>query len=139
MAKTLSLVIGIVFLLVGVLGFIPNPIVGEGGLFHTDTVHNLIHLVSGLVFVYVGTKAVSRAATTMKVFGVVYLLIALLGFLTVGEDGTGEILGFIQANSADNWLHVLLGVVILGAGLMVKSNGTMSTPPMGGMNGQPMA
>jgi hypothetical protein len=49
MAKTLALVFGIVFIVVGILGFIPNPIVGHDALFHTNSVHNLVHLIIGIV------------------------------------------------------------------------------------------
>lgn len=111
--KTAALVIGVVFLLVGVLGFIPNPLVSATGLFQVNTAHNLVHLVSGAA-ILAGAYSGFGAGMTLKVFGVVYALVALLGFFTVG--GGGMLLGMIQVNPADHWLHVLLAVVILGAG-----------------------
>ncbi len=48
-AKTAAIVIGVIFLAVGILGFFPNPLVSPTGLFAVNTVHNLIHIVSGLV------------------------------------------------------------------------------------------
>ena len=116
MVKKASVVFGVVFLLVGLLGFVSNPIVGESSLFHTDLMHNVVHLLSGAVLLYAGLKT-SAAALTLKVFGIVYLLVAVLGLLAIGESGMGIVLGFIEVNSADNWLHVLLGIIILLAGL----------------------
>jgi threonine/homoserine/homoserine lactone efflux protein len=114
MAKTTSLVFGIVFVLVAVLGMIGTPLVGagEGALFHTNTAHDVIHLVVGLVFLAIALFAVDKAVLALKVVGVVYLLVAVLGFAMASP-----LLGFIEVNSADNWLHVVLGVVILGLGL----------------------
>lgn len=114
--KTAALVIGIVFLLVGVLGFIPNPLVSQTGLFQVDTAHNLVHLVSG-VAILAGAYSPVGAGLTLKVFGIVYALVALLGFLTVGSGGL--LLGLIQVNHADHWLHALLAVIILGAGFLL--------------------
>jgi len=114
MAKTTSLVFGIVFVLVAVLGMIGTPIVGpgEGALFHTNTAHDVIHLLVGLVFLAVAWFAVDKASLALKVVGVVYLLVALLGFTM-----DSPVLGFIDVNAADNWLHVVLGVVILWLGV----------------------
>jgi hypothetical protein len=52
MAKTLALVFGVVFVVAGILGFIPNPIVGRDALFHTNAVHNLVHLIIGAVLLF---------------------------------------------------------------------------------------
>ncbi len=114
MAKTISLVFGIVFVLVAVLGMIGTPIIGagEGALFHTNTAHDVVHLVIGLVLLAVAWFAVDKAALALKVIGVVYLLVAVLGFAV-----TGPLLGLIEVNMADNWLHVVLGVVILWLGV----------------------
>ena len=117
MGKTLAMVFGWIFVVVGVLGFFSNPIVGSapGAIFAADTIHNLVHLVSGIVFLWVAYGAPMKAGAVMKIFGVVYLLVALLGFLTI--SGTGSLLGIMLTNAADNWLHLVLGIVILGAGL----------------------
>ena len=129
MGKTIAMVIGWVFLIVGILGFVPNPLVGEDALFHTDLNHNIVHLLSGIIFLWVAYKAPQKSAMVMKVFGVVYLLVAVLGF--VMADG-GSILGLIEINHADNWLHVLLGVVILGAGIMAGKGSSAPVSNMGG-------
>lgn len=120
MAKTLALVFGYVFLIVGILGFFSNPIVGQSGIFHTDLNHNIVHLLSGIIFLWVGYAAASKAGTVMKIFGVVYLLVAVLGFVLAPNGGS--ILGLIDTNVADTYLHVVLGVVILLAGIKASKS-----------------
>ncbi len=110
MAKKAAIIFGIVFILIGLLGFISNPVFGgEGALFHIDTIHNIIHIVTGIVFLLAG----GAAAGVLKLFGVVYLLVAVLGFLS----NTGTVLGFLIVNPADNWLYLVLGILILLAGV----------------------
>jgi Domain of unknown function (DUF4383) len=110
-AKTAAIVIGAVFVLVGILGFIPNPLVSPTGLFAVNAAHNLVHLVSGAAIIACAYTAVG-GALALKVFGVVYALVALLGLFTSGD----MLLGFIRVNHADHWLHVVLAIVILAAG-----------------------
>lgn len=125
MAKKSALVIGIVFILVGILGFIPNGIVGEGATFETDTLHDIIHLVFGLILVFVALKAAHKAASTLVVVGIIYLLLAIIGFV----QGT-TILGLVPVNAADNWLHLVLGVVIAALGFASKKGSQISSDPM---------
>lgn len=121
MAKTLAMVFGVVFVLVGVLGFVPNPLVGmEGALFETDLMHNLVHLLFGVILLVVAMKAPMMSGKWLMILGVVYLVLALLGFFMISEGG--ELLGLVHMNHADHWLHALLGVVMIGASLMTKKS-----------------
>ena len=121
-ARTAALAIGIIFIVVGLLGFIDNPIVGssEKAMFHADTVHNMVHIISGLLFVLVGMAAPASASTVMIIFGIVYLLIGIVGITSVGENGMAKILGFLHVNAADNYLHIALGIVIALAGMITR-------------------
>jgi hypothetical protein len=121
-AKTAALVIGILFIAVGLLGFIDNPIVydSEKAIFHADTVHNCVHVISGLLFVLLALAAPGSVRGFMIFFGIVYLLIGILGLASFGTSGMGKVLGFLNVNGNDNILHVALGAVILLAGLMSK-------------------
>lgn len=123
---TVVKVFGIVLLLVGVLGFIPNPIVGDpapseaggdGALFGTNLTHNLVHVLTGLAALAVGFGVDSphHSRTFNVVVGTVYAIVALLGFgLTdLMED-------LIAVTAADNVLHVALAVVLVGVGLAVE-------------------
>jgi hypothetical protein len=117
-AKTAALVIGIVFIAVGILGFIPNPLVSPTGLFAVDTMHNLVHLISGIVLL-AGVYGFG-ASLALKIVGIVYAIVAILGFFMVGEDGM--MLGLIMVNEADKWLHVALAIVILIAGFALPDD-----------------
>lgn len=124
-AKIASAVFGIVFLLVGFLGFTSNPIISEhDAIFHTDAIHNTVHIVSGALFLIIGFNWPHFAPTFLKFFGVVYFLLGLLGLATFGTDGMGELLGFLHVNGADNFLHIALGIIIFAGGML---NGSIKT------------
>jgi hypothetical protein len=121
-AKTAALAIGVIFIAVGLLGFIDNPIVGDSdnAIFHADTLHNWVHIGSGILFVLVALAMPASAATVLIVFGIVYAIIGVIGFFSMGPEGQGTILGILHVNGADNYLHVALGVVIFLAGVAPK-------------------
>ena len=113
-AKLIASLFGAVFLLVGLLGFTPNPIVSPDGIFVVNAMHNLVHILTGAAFlagVYFGYPR----ATTLGI-GVYYIAVALIGLMTEGD----MLLGFIHINTADRWLHVGLAVVILAAGFVAS-------------------
>lgn len=115
MHKQLAMWFGIVFALVGVLGFIPGVTNSDGmllTLFHVDTIHNLIHLVTGLIGIWLGMSSESGSKSWFQIFGVIYALVAVLGFVY----GDGKILGLITNNTADTWLHVVLALALLVIG-----------------------
>jgi hypothetical protein len=68
-AKTAAVVLGIVFLAVGILGFFPNPLLSPTGLFVVNTAHNLVHLISGAVLLagaYTTLGAALASARSMR-------------------------------------------------------------------------
>lgn len=114
MAKLVVSVLGAVFVLIGILGFI-EPLTPDDkvlGLFAVNGLHNVIHLLSGVVAL-IAASSEATARLYGKVFGVVYALVTVLGFLMVGD---GSILGLIPINQADNVLHIFLTVVLLYVG-----------------------
>ncbi|MGQ0740675.1 MAG: DUF4383 domain-containing protein [Alphaproteobacteria bacterium] len=115
-ARTAALVFGAVFILVGVLGFIPNPLVGPEGLFVTNVSHDLVHIVSGAVLL-AGVYTQLGASLALKIIGIAYAIVAVLGFVMPGD----MMLGMIAMNEADRWLHVLLAIVLLAAGFGLKN------------------
>lgn len=116
MAKTLAYIFGIIFVLVGLLGlFVSNPLVGQGSLFDTNTAHDLVHLIIGLILLAVAMWAPMQSSMWLKIVGAVYLLVAILGLFT-----SSPLLGLVEINDADNWLHIVLGVVLLAAGVWAK-------------------
>jgi hypothetical protein len=120
-AKTAAVILGIVFLVVGVLGFFPNPLVSPTGFFVVNTAHNIVHLISGAVLL-AGAYSNLGAAMALKIVGVVYALVAILGFVMDGP----MLLGMVAMNPMDHWLHVVLAVVLLGAGFMLDDDMAMA-------------
>lgn len=119
-ARTAGIVIGIVFVVVGILGWIPNPLVGQNGIFLTNTAHDLVHLISGIV-ILAGVYSFG-ASLGLKIIGIIYAIIAVVGLLMSGND---MLLGIIQVNGADHWLHVVLAIVILLAGFALPDDRKM--------------
>lgn len=106
----LAKVFGVVFLVIGVLGFVPG-ITSNGhllGIFEVDTIHNIIHIVSGIAAL---AMAGSSATLFFKGFGVVYLIVTIVGFLQ-GDT----VLGLIGVNMADNLLHLVVSLAALYIG-----------------------
>jgi hypothetical protein len=117
MAKTLVMILGVVFVIIGLLGFfMDSPLLG---LFEVDTVHNVVHLLSGVVAIAAAAMGESAAKTYAKVFGLVYALVTILGFV-MGTDE--ELLGLMVINANDNYLHLLLAVILLYLGFSKSSS-----------------
>lgn len=118
--KTAAIIIGAIFVAVGLLGFTNNPIIADSheAIFHADFVHSMVHIVSGVLFLVVGFAFPSVAATVLKVFGIVYFLLGVLGLINIGSSGMGKLLGFLHVNGPDNILHIALGIVIFLAGML---------------------
>lgn len=118
MLKTFAKIFGVVFLAVGVLGFVPG-ITNDYmmlGIFHVNAVHNVVHLLSGAVALFAGFSSTNFARIYFRVFGVVYAAVALLGFVV----GDGMLLGLISNNLADTLLHVVIAAAALYLGFAVK-------------------
>ena len=102
--------LSIVFILLGVIGFFNDPILG---VFDVDLEHNIIHLLSGIVGFIMSAKY-DTAKLFARGFGVIYGLVTILGFMM--PEGEGELLGFMHINMADNFLHLFLSAVFLAIG-----------------------
>lgn len=123
-----ALAVGAVFLLVGILGFIPGITTDYDqltfashdsqakllGIFQVSVLHNIVHLLFGIAGL-----AMSRTWSSARTFliggGVVYLVLWLYG-LVIDQDSAAN---FVPVNSADNWLHFLLGVGMVALGVLL--------------------
>ena len=111
--------IGAVLLVAGIIGFFYSAAFGSPG--NVDAVlgildvngwHNLVHVASGVLGLLAFASGPAASRTYALVFGAVYIVVAIWGFII----GSGEaILGFIPINTEDNVLHLILGVLGLGA------------------------
>lgn len=108
LVKTVTLVLGIVLIAIGAIGFVNNPVLG---LFEVDTIHNLVHLLSGIIAVIAYASGESYSRLFLIIFGIVYGAVAVLGFI----DGS-SILGLFTINSNDNYLHTAIALVCLAVG-----------------------
>ena len=138
MAKTISTVLGVVFILVGIVGFIMPTFLGT----HLSLAHNLVHLISGAVALYFGLAgSLSAARLFCLVFGGVYLLLGVCGFL-LGGQGTPSgsmasmgpdsrlltvIPGQLELGTMDHVVHILLGLIFLIGGLITKADVARAT------------
>ena len=134
MAKTIATVLGVAFLVVGLLGFVAPGLAG----FHLSLAHNLIHIISGALALYFGFSATLSAARLFCIiFGVVYGLLGLAGFLLGGDaahtvagvpaHGTDSRLfaalpGTLELASFDHIVHFLLAAIFLIGGFLTKAD-----------------
>lgn len=135
-----SAAVGAVFLLVGIAGFIPgittnyDELSGAGhestaellGVFQVSVLHNAVHLLFGVLGL---AAALRRAAARMFLIGggAVYLVLTLYGVVI---DRTSDA-NFVPVNTADNWLHLGLGVGMIALGLLLgdrESSERAATP-----------
>jgi hypothetical protein len=116
--------LGIILIVIGILGFIPGATTDGRllGILEVDTVHNGIHLLSGIIAL-ICARSASAAKGYLKAFGVVYALVTLVGFL----DGS-SIFDIFSVNGAGNILHLLIAAVALYIGFSGPK--TMSAQPM---------
>jgi hypothetical protein len=110
MAVKFVKVLGIIFLVLGIVGFV----LPMEGIFHLTPVHNVVHLASGVVALIM-SKTEAKAALFAKVFGFVYLLVAILGLFT------HEFIG-IMFMAADNILHFIIAFASLYVGFTALSS-----------------
>ncbi|MFC4857182.1 DUF4383 domain-containing protein [Actinophytocola glycyrrhizae] len=124
-----AMVVAAVFLLVGVLGFVPGVTTEYDGMtfaghestamllgvFHVSILHNIVHLLFGVVG-FVMARTASGAAAYLIGGGVIYLLLWLYG-IVIDQDSSAN---FVPLNTADNWLHLFLGLGMAGLGLALR-------------------
>ncbi len=124
MTKTIAYVVGAVTAVAGLWGFVASPVLG---MFDANTMLSLVWLVTGIIVLAVAMWWEEQTSMTLIVLGVIYAIIAVLGLVM-----SGDVLGMFNNTSADNWLHVILAVVMLVAGFMGRGDSSMPSA-MGGM------
>ena len=95
-ANFIATILGVIFVAVGLLGFIPNPLIYDGGYFHVNAAHNFVHLITGALLLlspYFGVPVVM-----IRVLAIVYAAVAILGFVA---PNVVELGGLIAMNAAD--------------------------------------
>ena len=122
-----ALLVGVVFLLVGILGFIPGitsnyddlKFAGHDsdaqllGIFDTSILHNIVHLLFGVAGIALA-RTYDGARNFLIGGGVIYLALFLYGAI-FGADESGA--NWVPMNWADNVLHLVLGAGMILVGL----------------------
>jgi hypothetical protein len=120
-AQSYAAVVGILLVAVGLLGFISNPVVSSasGALFATNAVHNLVHIATGLIALYIAVALTGAAQANGVIgFGALYAAIFVVVLLSPTLFG---LFGDAQANTADHVLHAALAVSALAVGYVARS------------------
>jgi hypothetical protein len=134
---TAAAVIGAVFLIVGIAGFIPGITTNYSdmtfaghdsdakliGLFQVSVLHNIVHLLYGVAGL-AASRAVKAAKAYLIAGGVIYLVLWIYGLATDNMSDAN----FVPLNTADDWLHLCLGVGMIGIGLLLMRSGRPDAP-----------
>ena len=120
-----ALIVGIVFIVVGIAGFIPGlttnmetmQFAGHTsealllGVFQVSILHNIVHLLFGIAGVALA-RSFSGSRNYLIWGGAIYAVLWLYGLVLAGDHPAN----FVPLNTADNWLHLVLavGMILLG-------------------------
>ncbi|HEX7724523.1 MAG TPA: DUF4383 domain-containing protein [Candidatus Paceibacterota bacterium] len=110
MAKTTSWVFGIIFVIAGIWGLFSHPAAALGFI-AADITSSIIHLVVGLILLALANKA--SAAMALKIFGIIYILWAILGFASAS---------FTAIDTVTTWFYLVVGIVIAILGFASKGS-----------------
>ncbi|MCS6553597.1 DUF4383 domain-containing protein [Curtobacterium flaccumfaciens] len=122
-----ALVVGIVFLLVGIAGFVPGITTGDLsgaghesmgmllGIFQVSVLHNIVHLLFGVVGLFAANRA-SGSRMYLVLGGIVYFVLWVYGLFTAGHSSGAN---FVPLNNADNWLHLVLAIGMVALGVVL--------------------
>jgi 4-hydroxybenzoate polyprenyltransferase len=130
LVSVVAAVVAAVFLLIGVLGFIPGVTTDYDqmefagheseamlfGVFQVSILHNIVHLLFGVAGLVLA-RTPSGARWFLVGGGIVFALLWLYGLVIDQEAGAN----FVPVNNADNWLHLGLAVGMVALGLMIPA------------------
>ena len=112
MARTVVAVFGVVYVVVGLAGFVlESPLFG---LFDVNALHSIVHILLGAILLY-GASSTAAAVMTARGVGALLVLLGILGIPF--PDG----FGIVPLGGNDIWLHVASGVLLLASGFMGSS------------------
>jgi len=136
LVTTAAKVVGAVFLLVGILGFIPGITSNYSslsfaghmsdakllGIFQVSILHNIVHLLFGVAGIAMAKRADS-ARTYLVGGGIIYLVLWIYGLVTSDQSSAN----FVPVNTADDWLHLVLGLGMIALGVVLSRRRVEST------------
>lgn len=127
MTKTIGMLFGAIYLLVGILGFVPqlggsvsmasNTLLGVAAV---NVIHNIVHLIIGIAGLTL-SRTEEGAGTFCKTFGVILILVGIVGLFKP------DFFGLMPIGGADVWIHLISGAVLAFAGFAVAPSGSAAT------------
>ena len=141
--QMIAVAVGAVFLLVGILGFIPGITTHYGdlkfaghssnakllGLFQVSILHNVVHLLFGMAGLVLARTWSGVHSPDVLVQGQTYLVGSGVIYLSLWILGLVNGANWIPANNADDWLHFGLGVGLLALGVLSTRNSSTAGAP----------
>jgi hypothetical protein len=128
-ARLYATVVGAVLVIAGIIGFFysasfgsPGKVDDVFGILSVNAWHNTVHILTGAIGLLVAGYAARQYALGL---GIIYLVVAIWGFI-IGSDES--ILGFIPINTADDFLHLILGVLGIGAAMATPAANARTAP-----------
>jgi arginine exporter protein ArgO len=143
--QTVARVVGIVFLIVGIAGFIPGLTSDMGsmkfaghdsmsmllGIFQVSILHNIVHLLFGIAGL-VMSRTFGGARNYLIWGGVIYAILWIYGLVIAN----GSSANFVPLNTADNWLHFVLAVGMILLGVLLGRRDRAGTNTGAGRTGR---
>lgn len=126
MAKAPAIASGSILVLLGISGFVSNPLIGAHATFAADLGENILHLLLGALLLWIAFRVTMAAQLWLQILGTVLFLLGLIGLVAVPASG-GTLLGIAYTNAATNWLHLVGGAIMFLAGLYSGENGAART------------
>src|SRR5919197_128448 len=134
-ARLYAGLVGATLVVAGIIGFFysasfgsPGDVDAVFGILDVNGWHNVVHILTGALGLLAFSAGVYAARQYALALGVVYVIIAIWGFIVGDGD---QILSIIPVNTEDNVLHLLIGIAGIGAGLATPAEPapTTAAPP----------
>lgn len=116
MAKTIGMLFGWIYTIVGIAGFIPAlggsfSMTGSTllGVAPVNVLHNIVHLIIGIAGLTM-SRTEEGAGTFCKTFGIILLLLGIIGFIQP------NLFGILPIGGGDIWIHLITGAILAVAG-----------------------
>ena len=122
LARAWLLFVGAVLILVGIVGFVPNPLVGNDGLVATDNLHNVVHVATGLLALGLAYGMRDDIGTAAILFGALYAAVFVITLVSPSLFG----LFVVPVNAVDHVIHVGVAIVSLALGFMARGRAAVA-------------
>lgn len=110
MLRTAAALLGIIYIMIGIIGFIPGVAPNEYLLkiFHVNTHHNILRILSGAIALWVARSSALASRVFFQIFGILFVIFGIWGFI------------YDTLHPPANWFHLILGIFALFFGFRPK-------------------